>query len=373
MLVRPGSGGSSYRGRQGSKEIYVGSCNELSLKQAKEKWRQIRVQAKQLINHPELCYTLKELTDEYIKRAKIAENTRHEYHKIIENDILPVLGPNTKLFDLQWDHQGRAKILQMQQKVVDRGSLNQANKLIMIARCMFRMAIDMQWMKGENPAISSNATVIEQDKIRYMPAITIDEVPDFLSKLEENATQPQVKTAVKLLLLTVLRRSALVSMQWQHIDFKEKLLTIPGDTKGVKRRRQQKLIPHEVPLTDGMIKLLDEIKDNTFHQANLDYPYVFYPNNKLTKSPHMSPASLTQLFPKLGYKDIFVPHGVRALASTTVREKLGMDWEVIDLVLGHIRTTDVRSRYDRATLLPQRRKFHEAWEKELISHGLTFD
>ena len=54
-------------------------------------------------------------------------------------------------------------------------------------------------------------------------------------------------------------------------------------------------------------------------------------------------------------------HGFRALAMSTIKEKLGYRHEVVDRQLAHAPRNKVDAAYDRAKFLPERRKMMQEW------------
>jgi len=54
-------------------------------------------------------------------------------------------------------------------------------------------------------------------------------------------------------------------------------------------------------------------------------------------------------------------HGFRALAMSTIKERLGYRHEVVDRQLAHAPKDKVASAYDRAQFLAERRKMMQEW------------
>jgi hypothetical protein len=59
--------------------------------------------------------------------------------------------------------------------------------------------------------------------------------------------------------------------------------------------------------------------------------------------------------------------GFRALAMTTIKEKLGYRHEVIDRQLAHVPGNKVDRAYDRSKFLPERQKMMQDWADYLDS------
>ena len=61
------------------------------------------------------------------------------------------------------------------------------------------------------------------------------------------------------------------------------------------------------------------------------------------------------------YKGRMTGHDFRALAMTTIKEKIGYRHEVFDRQLGHAPANKVDAAYDRAKFLSDRRKMMQEW------------
>jgi hypothetical protein len=66
-------------------------------------------------------------------------------------------------------------------------------------------------------------------------------------------------------------------------------------------------------------------------------------------------------------------HGFRALALSTIMEKLGYRHEVPDAQLAHAKKGDVNRAYDRAKFIDERIKMMQEWADylDMIGHNST--
>lgn len=182
-------------------------------------------------------------------------------------------------------------------------------------------------------------------------AIDSDELPEFISKLEKNEARlyPQTIRATKLLMLTFVRTSELINATWDEFDFTKKTWNIPAERMKMRR-------PHLVPLSAQVIELLKQQKEET---NAVNTPYVF-PNQTEPRRP-MSNATILGGIKRLGYKGKMTGHGFRALAMSTIKEKLGYRHEVIDLQLAHAKKNKIDAAYDRAKFIEDRTKMMQEW------------
>jgi integrase len=75
----------------------------------------------------------------------------------------------------------------------------------------------------------------------------------------------------------------------------------------------------------------------------------------------MSNNTLLKALERMGYKGDMTGHGFRALAMSTLKEKLGYRHEVIDRQLAHAQKDKLESAYDRAKYLDERRAMMQRW------------
>lgn len=181
-------------------------------------------------------------------------------------------------------------------------------------------------------------------KMEHFAALDIKELPEFLRTLERNEMRlyKQTQLAMRFLMLTFVRTSEMINAPWREFDFNENIWTIPA--KRMKMRRD-----HIVPLSKQALDILKELKEMNGHRE-----WVF-PNQVRPKDP-MSNATLTRAIMRMGYKDRMTGHGFRALAMTTIKEKLGYRHEVIDRQLAHAQPSKIVAAYDRAEFLSERSK-----------------
>ena len=105
-------------------------------------------------------------------------------------------------------------------------------------------------------------------------------------------------------LLSILRSSEAVSIEWADIDWESKALHIPAERmKGGKR-------PHSIPLSSQALNVLDQMRRYTGNRK-----YVFCSRIAPFNKPMNSGAANVAL-KRMGFKDLLVAHGLRSIAST---------------------------------------------------------
>lgn len=183
----------------------------------------------------------------------------------------------------------------------------------------------------------------------------VKDLPEFVQKLERNEARlfPQTRLALELMMLTFVRTGELIKAKWSEFDFDAKVWIIPAAR--MKMRKE-----HIVPLSSRSIEILQELK-----AMHVNREYVF-PSMKNPRS-HMRNNAMLMALDRMGYRGIHTGHGFRALAMSTIKEKLGYSHEVVDRQLAHAPKSQVDKAYDRAKYLDQRTKMMQDWADYLAS------
>jgi len=75
----------------------------------------------------------------------------------------------------------------------------------------------------------------------------------------------------------------------------------------------------------------------------------------------MSNGTIIGALYRMGYKGKATGHGFRALAMTTIMEKLGYRYEVPNCQLAHSKGDSVKAAYDRTQFLDERKIMMQEW------------
>ena len=105
---------------------------------------------------------------------------------------------------------------------------------------------------------------------------------------------------------------------------------------------------HKLPLSTQAIKILEEVGQYT-HDAK----YVFH--SPLSRTRPLTDVAISSALKRLDFGDEIVPHGFRAMFSTIAREHKKRD-EVIEALLAHTDSNKVRSAYNRADYIEEKRE-----------------
>lgn len=163
--------------------------------------------------------TFGEMTERWLADARMADSTRAMRKHIIDRDILPVF-QNRKLKEVTPDD-----LRALCNKVKARGAPATAIHIRDIVKQVYAFAI----LHGErlaNPAddvkAASIATFVPKDR-----ALSPAEIRLAFHQLETIASYPTIRLALRLILLTMVRKSELVEATWNEVDFENATWTIP--------------------------------------------------------------------------------------------------------------------------------------------------
>ena len=302
----------------------------------------------------------------------LSETTIRNYKHQLYNQALPFIGGSRLLKDLEWkdETEGREIIMNMVTHFRKGRTGEQARKILGVCRQIFDYAIDLGWMsQNSNPAKLPRKWKQEQS---HQPTITWEEVPKLIQDINLNFCDGtyEVQSAVKFMLMSFLRASAVVCLKWEWIKEVDgiKCFVIPPETKGLKKERfkvrKGEVEPHYLPITEEMQVLLDDIKVKTGHSE-----YVFL-SPRGRKYPHVCPDAPNKHIRKLGYQGKLTAHGWRSVALTAGQDVFNYSHDLIQRQMGHEIGDKVRKAYDRSKQLSQRLEFLSTWCNSLAEMGL---
>lgn len=280
---------------------------------------------------------------------KWSERTAQETINRLEKDIFPEIG---KLPIAKITHQQMIAALR---KIEDRGASEVAHRLKSTCARVFSYA-NQSGIKNDNPAADLK-DILKPVKTTHFAALSPNELPEFLDALRDNHARLYIPTrfAIRLLLLIFVRSSELRTTPWSEINLETGEWVIPWQ-----RMKRGKLTvnpdqtDHHVCLPRQGLELLREL-----HQYTGGTKYLF-PNQRDHHKP-MSGDAIRMALNRMGYEGRMTTHGFRALAMTTLKEKLGYRHETVDRQLAHAQKDKVASAYDRAQFLDERKKMMQHW------------
>lgn len=167
---------------------------------------------------------------------------------------------------------------------------------------------------------------------------------------------PEMGLAIRLLILSLTRRTEVAGARWAEIDFVARHWVIPAG-----RAKAQHL--HVVPITDEIHEVLMEARRLHPHSE-----YVF-PSLK-GSAAHLDPHAITRAFARICARRKLgpgSPHDVRRTGATTLVGRYGVTRLVVGYLLGHTAKEGawVTGIYDRHSYLPEKRAALNQWARHL--------
>ena len=266
----------------------------------------------------------------------------------LERDLFPWLG-GRRMADIH-----AMELLAALQKVEERGALETADRVLMLARQVWRY-----WLPTTG---TTQRNITEGLKARLTPyrgktfAAITDPVRlgELLRAIVAYKGGLIVRTALQLAPMLYQRPGNLRDMEWAELDLDAALWTIPS--MKMKRTKQEKEQgdAHAVPMPTQAVALLHLLHPVTGHGR-----YVF-PGERSHDRP-LSDNSVRSALYALGFGKEQTWHGFRATARTMLVDQLDLDPLAIEANMAHaVKDANGRS-YNRTQYLMQRFAQIQTW------------
>ena len=290
--------------------------------------------------------TFGEYTKRWLAEHRMADSTKAMRKTVIDRDILPVF-QNRRMAEI-----GPEDLRALCAKIKGRG----APATAVIAREIVKLVFAYAAMHGEkapNPADevgpSSIATFVPKDR-----ALSPSEIRLMHRLLETTATLPTIRLALRLVLLTLVRKSELIEATWDEIDFENAVWSIP-------KSRMKTGKPHNVYLSQQALDIFIAL-----HTCAAGSKFVL--PSRYDADRCMSKATLNRVTQVIAEKakesnlplEPFTVHDLRRTGSTILNE-LGFNGDWIEKCLAHEDGRSSRGVYNKAEYAEQRRHMLQEW------------
>ncbi|EBQ4755531.1 tyrosine-type recombinase/integrase [Salmonella enterica subsp. diarizonae] len=283
--------------------------------------------------------------EKWLRGYQMAESTRDMRRSVYQREL------KSKFAQQKLSEITHEDLRALTDNIVERGAPATAVHAREIVLQVYRWAIE-RGQKVENPADLVRPASIAKFEPRDR-ALTPIEIGLMYRYMERVGTTPSIRAAVKLLLLTMVRKSELTNATWNEINFSEALWTIPKER--MKRRN-----PHLVFLSrqamDIMIALKTFAGSSDFilpSRYDSDVPMSSATLNRVLTLTYRLAQKEGELLPKFG------PHDLRRTASTLLHEA-GYNTDWIEKCLAH-EQKGVRAVYNKAEYREQRAEMLQDW------------
>ena len=284
--------------------------------------------------------------ERWLQEARMADSTRAMRRSIFERDILPAFRNRLLTEILPEDLRGLCA------KVKERGAPATAVHVRDIVKLVFAFAI-LHGEKVANPADevgpSSIATFVPKDR-----SLSPAEIRIMLGQLEHVPTLPTIRLGIKLILLSMVRKSELQDAVWDEVDFENAVWSIP-------KERMKRSKAHNVYLSQQMLDIFIALKTCAGNSK-----YVL-PSRYDADAP-MSRATFNRVTTAVVVRakkegmplESFTVHDLRRTGSTLLNE-LGFNSDWIEKCLAHEDGRSSRGIYNKAEYEHQRRHMMQEW------------
>ena len=266
----------------------------------------------------------------------------------LERDLFPWIGARA-MTDIH-----PMELLAALQKVEERGAVETADRVLMLARQVWDY-----WLPTTN---NEQRNITEGLKGRLTPyrgksfAAIVDpaRLGELLRAIKQYKGGPIVRTALQLAPVLYQRPGNLREMEWAELDFDGALWTIPSMKMKRTKLEKEQGEAHTVPLPTQAVALLRGLHPLTGHGR-----YVF-PGERSHDRP-ISDNSVRSGLYALGFGKEQTWHGFRATARTMLVDQLNLDPLAIEANLAHaVKDANGRS-YNRTQYLKQRFEQIQQW------------
>lgn len=273
------------------------------------------------------------------KKSVWSEGYALELGRMFKDDILPLIG------DKNIDEIEPMQILSVIRHFESRGAMERANKARRRCGEVFRYAIVTGRAKY-NPA-PDLADAMKGYRKKNYPFLPADQIGGFNRALNSFSGSVISRIATQVLQYTALRTKELRSMQWEDIDFENRIIRI--DESVMKGRRE-----HVVPMSDQVYRLLEVIRPITEPVS----AFVFA--GRVNKGKPISENAVLLVIRQIGYEGLASGHGFRHQFSTILNEH---SWpkDAIERQLAHADGNSIRGIYNHAQYLDKRKEMMQWW------------
>jgi integrase len=290
--------------------------------------------------------TLSDVGKLWLREARMADSARSMRKAIFDRDILPVW-KNRLLSEITPDD-----LRLLCAKTKERDAPATAIHVRDIVKQIYGFAI-LHGEKVQNPADevgpASITTFLPKDR-----SLSPTEIKIMLTELEHVPTFPTIRLVLRMILLTMVRKSELQDATWDEVDFENAVWTVP-------KERMKRSKPHNVYLSQQALDILIALKTCAGNSRyllpsryNADAPISRATFNRVT-------AAVTARAQKKGLPlGPFTVHDLRRTGSTLLNE-LGFNRDWIEKCLAHEDNRSSRGVYNNAEYEPQRRQMLQEW------------
>ena len=251
-----------------------------------------------------------------------------------------------------------SEIILVIKKISERGANDAAKRVKGNIQQIYDYAV-VHNKAERNTARDINIQLILPKTIKKHYAAITDPVKlgELLRAINEYQGSIVVRLALKLAPMVMLRPSELGNGEWVEIDFDNKAWTVPARRRKLPTHLKKANKPehaHTIPLSSQMIIILKELQRYTGKGK------FIFPSARGNSQP-MSNNALRVALRIMGFtNEEITPHGFRGVASSFLNT-LGYRPDVIEAQLAHKDKNEIRSAYNHADYMEERKIMLQEW------------
>jgi integrase len=321
---------------------------------------------------------VKDLADKWRAAIAVRRKQPEEVDRTLDKDILPALG------DRPVREVKAPEIAALIESVVSgtsggrdgKGAPTQAGRVFAHVKQLFRYAC------GKGIITTNPADALDPDSLGVVSRIcerhlTTKEIAAFWQAIDQGGATPQVRIALRLLLLLGVRSGELLRATWSELDLEAATWTIPVAHQKLTKRQETKARPWVVPLPPAAVELLKELEaiakslmPTSAKEKGLGPRAVVASVaaeggalsekalNHAMRRLFEAPKGKTPLLKFDGERP--TPHDLRRTVRTHLGDTLGVEFHIAERCLNHS-LGRIAATYDRGDYLKQRRDALELW------------
>jgi len=291
-----------------------------------------------------------EFGEKWLLNGPMADSTKAMRRSIWERDLLPVW--RNRLLDEITPND----IRDLCGKIVDRGAPATALHVRDIVKQIYGFAI-LHGEKVANPAAdvgpASIATFRPRDR-----SLSPTEIRVMFTQLDHVPTLPTIRLGLRLILMTMVRKSELQDATWDEVDFENAVWSIPA-------ARMKRAKAHNVYLSAQALDILVALK-TCAGNSRFVLPSRYEANAPMSRATfNRVTTAVQERAVKEGLPlEPFTVHDLRRTGSTLLNE-LGFNSDWIEKCLAHEDGRSSRGVYNKAEYEVQRRHMLQEWSNVL--------
>lgn len=277
-----------------------------------------------------------------VKKTRVSADHAADSWRSLEMHIFPALGevPIHKITAV--------RTIEVIKPIAAKGSLETVKRVCQRLNEVMTFAVNTGLIT-QNP-LTGIREAFQQPAKQHQPTLRPEQLPTLMQALSVASIKLTTRCLIEWQLHTMVRPGEAAGTRWDEIDLERKVWTIPAER--MKQKRE-----HAVPLTEQALALLELMRPISGRS-----PFVFLSDRN--PRAHTNASTANMALKRMGFHNVLVAHGLRALASTTLNEQ-GFDPDLIEAALAHTGKNEVRNAYNRADYLARRLPMMNWWSQHI--------